>query len=118
MPCAIVAFCCRPIGDFLASKAAAAALLAERVCELGWAVNSTAALAVLEGSFILLAPASDQRMQSLMWLTAASASSSEDIMMSHAGMALESTWRQLLACDGMQPSSKVLEYICMQMAFE
>jgi hypothetical protein len=73
-------FARRPVGEFWASRAATADLIAERVCSLGWSISSSAAEALLELEILLKGPSSSNvRVDAGLWAsTAAVAGSSGD----------------------------------------
>jgi hypothetical protein len=61
--------CCRPLAEFLRAKRQTSQGLAQAVCDVGWALNSSAAQAVAESFVVCLAPAS-VGMHASMWLIA------------------------------------------------
>jgi hypothetical protein len=63
---------CSPVGDFLASRAVVADLIAQRVCSLGWSISSSAAAALPGRDLLLIAPVSSStRLVAGLWMSAA-----------------------------------------------
>jgi hypothetical protein len=92
---------CRAVGDFVASRAATADLIAERVCSLGWSISSSAAEALLGLDVLLQAPASSNtRVNAGVWVSAAAvAGSSRDDWASLAENSLVKLYKTRVASE-------------------